>query len=716
MTITIHAIFSAHLDPVWMWPWTAGLDEALATCRSACDRLDANPAMFYTQGEAWTFAMVERADPALFRRIAAHVEAGRWEVVNGWWTQPDCNFPTEDGLKRQIAVGLEWVQKRFKLTPRTGFNPDSFGHCAKLPEILRAHGQDRYVFMRPEEHEMPLPARLFRWRSREGGDAVTAFRIAGGYSNGMDGGIGIARIRHAVDELPPNCRHTLSFFGVGDHGGGPTERIVRWVKENPDIIPGARLECSTIGRFFDAIEADRVDMPEFVGELQMHAIGCYSVVRSTKRALRRAEHALARAEAVAAPEDRPRLTEAWQAAVSHQFHDTLGGSSIPEAYEFVDAQLGGAAAVAEEVTAYAVRRQMAALPADTMPRLVLANPGVHDFAGWAEGTVYVEGLAWCRQPWRLVDEAGREVPFQSVPSGAGNDKGWLWDLQRLLVKTAIPANGLAALRMDLSTPPASIASKVRTAELSIANDAGVEVALSPWRPVLQFGCTEMASVALHLLDDPTDTWSHDIDRYTDGPFEEPLWDAPRLQDKGPLMASILQDGTIGKSHLAAQWRVYAGESWADLILDVHWAERCKVLKLVLPGGGTPQRTDGTPGMPLVRANDGKERPLHDYTCLGSLGVVCPDVYALDATPQRARLTLLRSPFMAHHKPQGHFPAAVVADQGPHRFRFRFFLKTPTADALAAHAMALLRPPLAAELTRGMEARWTEYRSATDILR
>ena len=711
MKTTIHAIFSAHLDPVWMWPWTAGLDEALATSRSACDRLDAHPELFYTQGEAWTFAMVERADPVLFKRIQAHVEAGRWEIVNGWWTQPDCNFPTEEGLKRQISVGIQWVQKRFNMTPRTGFNPDSFGHCAKLPEILRACGQDRYVFMRPQEHEMRLPARLFHWLSRKDGDGVTAFRIAGSYMNGMDGGIAMWTIQNALTELPLGCRHTLSFFGVGDHGGGPTERIVRWVKDNRDIIPGTRLEFSTIGRFFDAVEKDRVKPPEVVGELQMHAIGCYTVVRSTKRALRRAEHALARAEAVAAPEDGDRLTTAWQAAAAHQFHDTLGGSAIPEAYDFVDAQLGGAAVVAEEVTAYAIRRQMTELPDDTLPRLVLANPGTHGFSGWATGTVYVEGATWCREPWRILDDAGREVSFQDLPSGAGNHKAWPWDMRRLLVKTGIPANGLAVFRLDLSGPPAPITSQVRIAEHSIANDANAEVTLSAWRPVLKHGGTEVASVALHLLDDISDTWSHDLDRYVQEPFTEAVWSAPRVQDRGPFRASILQDGSIGNSRLEAEWRVYAGETWADLILDVFWAERFKVLKLVLPGGGAPERIDGTPGMPLARTNDGKERPLQDYTRLGSLGVVCPDVYALDATPE----TLLRSPYMAHHKPQGYFPGAVVADQGPHRFRFRLFLKTPTVETLATHAMALLRPPLVAELTRGMKARWTEYRSATDIM-
>ena len=24
---TVHLVFNAHLDPIWLWPWEAGLDE-----------------------------------------------------------------------------------------------------------------------------------------------------------------------------------------------------------------------------------------------------------------------------------------------------------------------------------------------------------------------------------------------------------------------------------------------------------------------------------------------------------------------------------------------------------------------------------------------------------------------------------------------------------------------------------------------------------------
>ena len=707
MNKTIHVIFNAHLDPIWMWPWTSGLDEALATCRSACDRLDRNPDLFFTQGEAWTFDMVKRADPVLFERIRAHIVSGRWEVVNGWWTQPDCNHPTADGLRRQIATGLAWVKENFNLQPRCGFNPDSFGHCALLPEILREYGQDRYVFMRPQEHEKKLPARLFAWRTRAGGRPVTAFRIADGYGNGTGGSVWVDAVRHALNDLPDGVQHTMAFFGIGNHGGGPTERLVQWVRDNRDLIPGATLQFSTVNRFFDAVAAAGVTPPEVVGELQMHAIGCYTIVRDVKAGSRRAEHALVRAETVATPADRPALDRAWQAVCSHQFHDTMGGTCAPEAYRTVLDQLGGAAAVAEEMTVYAVRRQMACLPDDELPRLVLANPGRDAFAGWCEAAVYLEN-AW-KRPWRLLGADGREVPFQEIAPSVGIDLGWCWTVRRILVKAAIPAGGLLPLRMDLSQPRAAIPTQARVEGSRLTNDAGASVEVGPWGATLAGAGLPPVRLALQLIEDASDTWSHRLDRYADGPVQEPRWAPPTVIDHGPLMGSLVQQGEIGDSRISAEWRVYAGDDAVELRLEVNWRERLKLLKLVLPLSGEPERQDGTPGMGLVRVNDGAERPLHDWSRFAAIGVTCPDCFALDATPRRARFTLLRAPLMAHHDPCGPgFSRAVVADQGVHTFRFRFHPGSVETADLAREALAWQRPPLIAELTRGMPMRMMEW--------
>lgn len=703
--LTIHVAMHAHLDPIWMWPWTSGMDEAMATARSACDRLDAHPDLFYTQGEAWTFRLIEQADPALFRRVAAHVASGRWEVVNGWWTQPDCNLPSALGLRRQIETGLAYVKDRFGVAPRCGFNPDSFGHAAILPEILRDCGQDRYLFTRPQAHERDLPARLFTWRARRGGRPVTALRIDDYNNEGR-----LDPIRRETWHLPTGCRHALALAGLGNHGGGPTETLIAWIREHVDAIPGARLVFSTVGRFFDAIEAQAqaqaLPLPEVEGELQLHAVGCYSVVRAVKEGVRRAENALAQAEALAAPEDAARLEHAWRQVCAHHFHDTLGGSSQPSAYRHVVDELGAASAVAEEVRQFGMRRRMSALPDDPRPRVVVGNPGSAAFAGWIEVEPYIE-RRW-KGPWRLRDESGAEVPFQELETEPAIATSWWWGKRRCLVRLDVPAGGMRSLHLDLDQPRAAVAPRVAALGDDLVGDGGVGVRFGAGGASLLSGTslsgggTVAGAVRFLSIHDGSDTWSHGIDRYGDG-GDAPTWSAPQTVDAGPLLTSAIVAGRVGDSRLRAEWRVYAGEPFVELLLEVHWAERNRVLKLVLPtAGGAATRIDGTPGMGLERANDGVERPLDGWTSLAGLGVACPDVYALDATPARARLTLLRSPVMACHDPNPGSPArAVFADQGVHRFRFRFWPGGLAPQMLAPQTEAMLRPPLWAELTRGM---------------
>ncbi len=73
-----------------------------------------------------------------------------------------------------------YFRDRFGIAPTTGYNVDSFGHTASLPDILAAHGYTGYVFRRPEQHQVPLPGNTFVWRGVKGGNVI-AFRISPGY-------------------------------------------------------------------------------------------------------------------------------------------------------------------------------------------------------------------------------------------------------------------------------------------------------------------------------------------------------------------------------------------------------------------------------------------------------------------------------------------------------------------------------------------------------
>jgi len=695
---TVHLIFNAHLDPIWLWPWQAGLDEALATCRSACDRLDAHPDLTFSRGEAWVYSQVERLDPALFARIRGHVESGRWEIVGGWWIQPDCNAPSGWGLEKQIALGKDYFQTAFGQFPRVAYNVDSFGHAATLPALMWAAGQDCYVMMRPQEHEMALPARLFRWRGYEGGPEVTTFRVAGGYNSDPHGNLH-RHVENALRDLPPGVDHTLCFVGLGDHGGGPTETLIAWCRALQEELraegSGCRLLFSTPSRFFAAVAGQVPALPLVTGELQFHAVGCYSVYRPVKLGVRQGEHRLRQAETFAPG---PELEDAWKHVCFHQFHDTLGGTCLPSAYPQVEAQLGGAWAVADEALQYGLRRCLSALPDDAHQRLVFGNASDAAWDGWTEFEPWLDWKAW-RPDWTLRGEDGAVVPWQVLPSEAHVGIGDGGRPARLLLRLSVPPGGLRVLRLHRGEVAPAFPARVSAREDGlIANDVGLSCGPD--------GPAALPGLRLELIEDRTDTWSHGIDRYGENPAAPAEWDAPQILDGGPLRASLLRTGRIGDSLLRAEWRVYAGEPFAELILDVHWRAAFQALKLTLPLPAAPtDRTDGIPGGRLVRPNSGREAPLRDWAWFpGGPGVVCPDVFALDATPARARFTLLRAVPLAFHDPyKGSFARAAWSDQGPHTFRFRFFPGDVSADLLESHGLMLQRPLLAADLTRGMPA-------------
>jgi len=710
---TVHLILNSHIDPIWLWPWTSGLDTLLNTCRSMCDRLDAHPDVHFCKGEAWGYQMIERIDPALFDRIRRHVQAARWHIVGGWWIQPDCNGPSGFALSRQIEVGKQYLLDRFGYFPRDAYNVDSFGHAASLPTIMRAAGQDRYVFMRPQEHEMKLPARVFRWCEREGSLEVVAFHIAKTYAT-RD--MSVDLIQAALVGLPQGIDHTMCFVGIGDHGGGPTERQITWCREHADAIDGCRLVFSSPGAFFDAIWDRKDTLPLLTGELQMHAIGCYSVYRPIKVAVRRAEHLLRQAECALPKDPRPdpaapaRLTEAWRHVVFNHFHDTFGGTCIPSAYRHAENMLGAAAATAEEIIQTGMRRQMTALPDDPHQRIVLFNAGEDTYDGYATHLAWFETVP-CPLPVQLLDGDGRVVPHQVM----NHEAPITWDkpyFVPFLLRDHVAPGELRVLRIvPLEAGAQPPASQVHAGADELSNDVGVRVRLGGTGG-MEFGAARVPLPRLALLDDPSDTWSHDIDRYAETPSAPATWETPKVIDTGPLMASLRRRGRSGDSELIAEYRVYAGEPFVELLLRVHWRERHKLLKLVQPlSAGMVRHFDGIPGSELERRPLGHERPVRDRTLLElkdgqRIGIVLPDAYALDATPERARITLLRSPLMAHHDPcpADAGPRGVYADHGVNEFRFRFFCgRELTGAELDRHALLLHRPLATADLTRGMRA-------------
>ena len=138
-------ICNAHIDPVWLWNWQEGAAAAISTFRCAADFCDEFDGFVFNRNESLLYKWVEEHEPQLFDRIKAHVKAGKWKIMGGWYNQPDCNMPSGESFTRQILYGKNYFLEKFDVEPQTALNFDSFGHTRGLVQILKKSGYKSYM-------------------------------------------------------------------------------------------------------------------------------------------------------------------------------------------------------------------------------------------------------------------------------------------------------------------------------------------------------------------------------------------------------------------------------------------------------------------------------------------------------------------------------------------------------------------------------------------
>ena len=731
---TVHMIGNAHLDPVWLWRKPEGIVETVSTCRTAADLLDRYPDLIFTRSDMWLYEQIALLDPKLFERIKRFVADGRWYIPGGWYIQPDCNLPSAASFRTHMSLGKRYFKTTFGVDVTVGYNVDTFGHTATLPSFLAEAGYTSYVMMRPNQSEKPLPSPLFRWRSPDGAEVVV-WRIVPRYATRTDD------LREHVEQTlaaTEGFDHVMCFFGVGDHGGGPTVGQVEWIQEHADDFPGARLEFSHPGRFFDAVLPDADSLPIVADELQYHAIGCYSVTREIKVHNRKAEDALATCQAVL--ETYPqgdsfvhgqrieaRIENAWKNVLFNQFHDILAGTSIPDAYEDSRDELGQAKSEADSITTTVLLRELVKLGPENEQRLVVFNPTDAPFDGCIVHEPWLESRT---TPEALLDEKKHEVEFQLVQAESvrTNCRNMAWT-------THIPPRSsrtfyIRPVEEDSGGPQerpeeqpensASDDATVRNGVWCLSAGAGTELAKIVHA---ETGSSLVGGEGIYIpvWRDETDTWSHGVPKFSGEELGRFAITGFVVEETGPVRSSVRVTARFRNSEAELWFRIYPGRSVIDIDLRLSWREHLALSTLCL--GFDPSfewRTDGIPGGEFPRRQNGWEYPVMDWTILpvatpdvnprpdggdGSnqgLGIVCPDCTSLHGEGGRIGFTLVRSPAYAWHDPATlrDDRAYQWTDQGEHTFRFKLI---PNADpgTLNETAVTIRRKPLCFDWTHGM---------------
>ena len=111
-----------------------------------------------------------------------------------------------------------------------------------------------------------------------------------------------------------------------------------------------------------------------------------------------------------------------------------------------------------------------------------------------------------------------------------------------------------------------------------------------------------------VIDDPSDTWSHDVKTYADEIGA--LGNAPiKVLEKGPLRATSRSISTYGASKLTIDWTLYAGSGNLEARVTLDWQEKLKMLKFSFPVDvASPSATYETAYGHIERATNGDEDP------------------------------------------------------------------------------------------------------------
>ncbi len=706
---TFHLIGHGHIDPVWLWSWREGLSVVMSTFRAALERMEENPEFKFTASSSLFYRWVAENDPVLFRQIRRRIDEGRWEVVGGWWVEPDVNLPCGEALVRQGLYGQRELERLVGRRARTAFLPDSFGHSQCLPQILRQQGMHRYVFMRPMDHEKKLPADLFWW---EGPDSsrLLAYRIQIGYSNSRDMRERLERILREFGQQPT---HTLmAFYGAGDHGGGPVKKNFQQIAEIRQQPGAPTLIYSTPDRYFDTIEQDpTLTLPVVQGNLHNHAVGCYSVESAIKKGNRQTETALIQAETIAtlgstcwgAHYPQEALTEAWHKLLFLQFHDSLAGSSQAEHSDVAHQGYGYAQEVADQCRSFALQKlewQIATEDPES-EYLIVFNPHAWEVRCDGEYDLNIQEKA------RPLDDRGQSLPYQwSVGSSQSES------VKKLLFRTTLPPMGYRQIRVIKESTPTQPETDLQISERRLENrylivtfsDQG-EIGIwdkETGQHVFLGGQTGNRALVLH---DPGDTWGHGIQRYDEsiGTFGSARF---KILEQGPLRGMIRVISTYEASTLTIDWMLYAETRAVEARICLDWHEKQKILQFAFPVAlENPTATLEAPFAYVEVERQGNEEPGHRWADVSGtcgtqpygLAVINDAKYAYSIHDTELRLTIVRSPVYAHNAPNKLDPAREYPwmDQGEQTFRLRIVPHPGDwrqAD-LPRQADLLLAPPI-----------------------
>lgn len=417
------------------------------TVRAVLDAIETSPDFrhFLLDGQAIILEDYLEIHPEDEPRIRAHVAAGRLSI-GPWYILPDEFIVGAESLIRNGLIGHK-VCGRFGGANPAGYMPDTFGHVAQMPQILRGLGLDSFIYWRGNGDEIDELGLEYLWQAPDGSE-VLAIQQAGGYCNAAS--LGHHEIWHAHTRKRVDLDHASKRAGdLLRDLGGRSNTTVGLMNNGCDHFPPQRDFSAVLARlradyphvsfhhadlsaYLRAVRAELPSPRRFQGEMisgkQAHILSgvwsarmylkqlndrCQTLLAACLEPLAAAAHFLHGAEYPSGS-----IEYAWKLLLKNQPHDSICGCSIDEVHQEMLPRFRGVIDTAEET----IIRQMEALTpefarddaGDRETVLCVANTLPLRRSAVIERLVILQPCCADISALRLIDARGREVPARIV--------------------------------------------------------------------------------------------------------------------------------------------------------------------------------------------------------------------------------------------------------------------------------------------------------------
>ncbi len=346
MTPTYHIVSHSHWDREWYKTFEQFRPMLVNMVDDLIDLLQRDPTYrcFTLDGQTVILEDYLAVRPEREAQLRSLVREGRL-VIGPWYILPDEFLVSGEATVRNLLHGQE-DSRRFGASMDVGYIPDSFGHIAMMPAILKGFGIPTALVYRGFGGEPDQRSSEYRWHAPDGTTCLMVHLFRHGYSAGYfhqesDEEI-IARFRGLKEEVDGRAvtSHRLIMNG-GDHHW-PDPRLPQTLDLLRKHYDGQFVH-STVPAYVEAVRREAGDVTEVHGELRFgyryaFAVlgGVYSSRMYLKQANWRTQLLLQRyAEPLnclgvlsGMRSQLPLVHHAWRTLLKNHPHDSICGCSI----------------------------------------------------------------------------------------------------------------------------------------------------------------------------------------------------------------------------------------------------------------------------------------------------------------------------------------------------------------------------------------------------